>query len=149
MTVDFRFRKAPKYRVAGLRWKGPWSEAKIRSNFRRVAAWAKRRGLRTGVWIFREPGKRQWEVLVEVAGSARSEGRIRLRTLSASRVASVVFDPDVVSATVVYHGLNDWLRWRRKDGAVKRVGSFREVYTGDPWSDPKVWARTEVQAEVR
>lgn len=149
MSVDFRFRKAPKYRVAAVRWKGPWSEAKIRGNFRRLAQWARDHGWRTGAWLFREPGEREWEVLVEVGPAARSEGPIRVRTLAATRVASVVFDPNVVEPRVIYHGLNDWLRWRRKEGEVRRVGSFREVYAGDPWKDARAWARTEVQVEVR
>lgn len=149
MTVDFRFLRAPKHRVASLRWKGPWSETKIRANFRRVAAWAEGEHLRTGVWIFREPGEREWEVMVEIRGTAHPPAPIRLKTLPAGRVASVVFDPEQVSPRVIYHGLSDWLRWRRKDRTIRAVGSYREVYADDPWKNPKAWARTEVQAEVR
>lgn len=149
MTVDFRFRKAPKYQVATYRWKGPWSEAKIRSNFRMLAAWAKRQRVPTGVWIFREPGEREWEVSIELRAPASSSGDVRVRTLPASRVASVQFDPNVVSPRVVYHGVSDWLRWRRKEGEIKRVGSYREVYRGDPWADARAWADTEIQVEVR
>ena len=149
MTVDFRIRKAPSYRVASQRWKGPWSESRIHAEFRKVQAWAKAQGLRTGVWVFREPAERTWEVMVEVRGSARTSGPYRLRKVAASRVASVVFDPNVVAPRVVYHGISDWLRWRRKDGTIHRIGSYREVYSGDPWTNPKAWARTEIQVEVR
>ncbi len=149
MTVDFAFRRAPAYRVAYIAWKGPWRETQIRSNFGRIASWARKNGVRTGKWIFREPGERTWEVGIEVRGKARSSGGIRLRTFPAARVASVTFDPDVVSPAVIYHGITDWLRWRRKEKKIRSVGSYREVYDGDPWVNPKAWARTNVQVVVR
>ncbi len=149
MTVDFAFRRAPAYRVASISWKGPWSESKIRSNFARIVAWAKKNRLRTGKWIFREPGERAWEVAIEIRGRARSSGGIRLKTFRASRVASVTFDPDLVSPAVIYHGITDWLRWRRKEKKIRSVGAYREVYDGDPWSSSKAWARTNVQVVVR
>jgi len=149
MTVEFEFRRAPAYRVAYLAWKGPWNEAKIRANFDRLSKWAKSSGLRTGKWIFREPGDRTWEVAIEIRGKASARGGIRFRTLRATRVASVTFDPDVVSPAVIYHGITDWLRWRKKDGKVTAVGSYREVYDGDPWRNPKAWANTNVQVTVR
>lgn len=148
MVVDFRLKRAPRYRVVTLSWKGPWNERRIRSQFNRVAAWARRSGLRTGKWIFREPGNRAWEVSIEVRGAARSEGPFRMRTFPASTVASVVFDPNVVSPAVVYHGVTDWLRWRRKDKTIRSVGAYREVYDGDPWRKAAVWSRTEVQVVV-
>jgi effector-binding domain-containing protein len=149
MVVDFKIKRAPAYRVASISWKGPWNERRIRAQFDRVAKWARKSGLRTGKWIFREPGTRAWEVSIEVRGAARPEGPIRLRTLPASAVACVVFDPDVVSPAVVYHGVTDWLRWRKRDKTIRAVGSYREVYDGDPWRQPKAWARTEVQVVVR
>lgn len=149
MTVDFAFRRAPAYRVAYIAWKGPWSESKIRSNFARITAWARKNGVRTGKWIFREPGEATWEVGIEVRGKARSSGGVRLRTFPAARVASVTFDPEVVSPAVIYHGITDWLRWRRKEKKIRSVGSYREVYFDDPWANPKAWARTNVQVVVR
>jgi DNA gyrase inhibitor GyrI len=149
MVVDFRLKRAPAFRVAARTWKGPWSERRIRGEFRRLASWARRHRLRTGRWIFREPGTRSWEVAIEVRGAARSEGDVRVRTIPAATVASVVFDPEVVSPAVVYHGITDWLRWRRKDRTIKSAGGYREVYVGDPWSRAAVWARTEVQVVVR
>jgi hypothetical protein len=60
-----------------------------------------------------------------------------------------VFDPEVVSPRVVYHGMTDWLRWRRKEREVRSIGQYREVYPGDPWRDKNAYARTEIQVVVR
>jgi effector-binding domain-containing protein len=148
-TIDFEFARAPAYRVASIAWTGPWNEKRIQAQFERVEAWAKRAGLRTGRWIFREPGSRRWEASVEVKGAARSAAPVRIKTLPAARVARVVFDPDVVSPRVVYHGLSDWLRWRKREKEIRSVVSTREVYAGNPWREAKAWARTEVQFVVR
>ncbi len=149
MTIDFGWAKVPKLRVAAIAWKGPWKETTIRAQFEKVDRWAKSQGLRTGRWIFREPGERRWEVAIELRGPAKSSGPVRVRTLPAATVARVQFDPDEVSPRVVYHGLSDWLRWRRKEHEIRSVVSTREVYLGNPWRDAKVWARTEVQFVVR
>jgi effector-binding domain-containing protein len=149
MAVDFAFKRTPKYRVAYIAWKGPWKDATIRRNFEKVAKWAKDRGYGPGLWIFREPGERTWETGVVVSARARAEGAVRLRTIPATRVASVVFDPDVVSPAVVYHGLTDWLRWRKKEKKIQRVVSYREVYRGNPWKDKSAYAHTDVQFVVR
>jgi DNA gyrase inhibitor GyrI len=149
MTVDFKFKRAPACRVATIAWKGPWSDARVRSKFYRVARWARTHGLRTGKWIFLEPAERSFVVGIEVAGKAKSEGGVRVRTYPSARVASIVFDPEAVSPRVVYHGVTDWLRWRKKEREIRSVGQYREVYTGDPWRDPKAFARTEVQVVVR
>jgi hypothetical protein len=149
MTVDFGWGRAPKLRVASIAWKGPWKEATIRAKFETIDRWARAHRVRTGRWIFMEPGERRWEVAIEVKGAVRASPPVRLRTLRAARVARVVFDPEAVSPRVIYHGLNDWLRWRRKDREIRSVGSSREVYPGNPWRDPKAWARTEVQFVVR
>jgi DNA gyrase inhibitor GyrI len=149
MVVDFAFKRTPKYRVAYLAWKGPWKDATIRRNFEKVAQWAKARGYSPGLWIFREPGSRRWETGVVVSGKAKSDGKIRIRTLPAARVASVEFDPEVISPAVVYHGLTDWLRWRKKDHKIRRVVSYREVYRGNPWKDKAAYAHTNVQFVVR
>ncbi len=149
MVVDFRLKRVPACRVASLSWKGPWSERRIRAQFDRVAAWARERRIRTGKWIFREPGTRTWEVAIELRGPARSDGTIRVRSVPPATVACVVFDPKVISPAVVYHGITDWLRWRRKDKTIRSVGAYREVYGSDPWRNPTAWARTEVQVVVR
>ena len=149
MVVDFAFKRTPAYRVASISWKGPWKDTTIRRNFEKVNQWAQARGYGPTLWIFRESGERRWETGVVVSARARSEGNVRVRTLPATRVASVVFDPDVISPAVVYHGLSDWLRWRKKDKKVKRVVSYREVYRGNPWKDKSAYARTDVQFVVR
>lgn len=149
MLVDFEFAKSPKLSLASIRWVGPWSDAKIHANFLQVAKWTRANGLRTGRWVFTEPAERTWEVGIEIRGRAPSDRKIRVRTLPATAVARVVFDPDVVSPRVVYHGLADWLRSRKKDGEVQRVGAYREVYPGDPWADRRALAHTEIQVAVR
>lgn len=149
MTVDFVLKKSPSLRVAAIRWKGPYSESQIRKRFAAIEKWARARKIRTGRWVFREPGDRTWDVAIEVRGPARSEGRVKVQTLRACMVASVTFDPEVVSPRVVYHGLSDWLRWRRKEKKVRSVVSTREVYPGDPWKDARAWSRTEIQFVVR
>lgn len=149
MTVDFGWAKSPSLRVAAIAWKGPWSERKIRSQFEKLERWAKARGARTGRWIFREPGERRWEVALELKGKVRGSGEVRTKTLPAATVARVVFDPEEVSPRLVYHGLSDWLRWCRKKKEIRSVLSTRELYAGNPWTDRKAWARTEVQFLVR
>ncbi len=149
MTVDFAWGKSPALRVAAIAWSGPWNEKKIRAQFEVIQRWARERHLRTGRWIFREPGDRRWEVAIELKGRARGAGPIRLRTLPAARFARVVFDPEELSPRVVYHGLSDYLRSRRREREIRGVISSREVYSGNPWTDPKAWARTEVQFLVR
>lgn len=149
MTVEFSFSRSPRMQVAALAWKGPWNEKKIRSQFERVERWIQQAGGRTGRWVFREPGERSWEVAIEVKGKVRASQGIRLKTLPATAVARVVFDPDLIAPHVIYHGLSDWLRWRRRAKEIRSVGGSREVYQGNPWRDKRAWARTEIQFVVR
>lgn len=149
MTVDFVLKKTPSLRVATIRWKGKYDERQIQKRFEEVEKWAQAKGLKTGRWVFREPDSRVWDTGIEVKGTARSEGRVKVRTLPAGTVACVCFDPDVVSPRVVYHGLTDWLRWRRKEKEIRSVVSYREIYEGNPWKDKRAWSRTEVQFVVR
>ena len=149
MTVDFAWGRSPKIRIASIAWKGPWNERKIRGQFERLARWAKANRVRTGRWIFLEPAERSWEVALELRGPAQAPPGGRLRTLRASRLARVVFDPEVVSPRVVYHALSDWLRWRRKEKEIRSVTATRELYSGNPWTDRNAWAHTEVQFLVR
>ncbi|MGI0068073.1 MAG: hypothetical protein ACREB9_06625 [Thermoplasmata archaeon] len=128
---------------------GPWRENNLRTEFGELTRWARRQKLRAGRWIFLEKGHHRWEACLEIRGRATPEGRIRLKTLPATWVASVVFDPDEVSSRVVYHGLSDWTRWRKKDRQVRGVTDVREVYSGDPWKDTEAWAHCDVQFVVR
>lgn len=149
MTVDFALEKVPEMHVIAHSWAGAWSEVRIRTEFEKLDAWARARRLRTGRWIFMEPGHRRWTVAIEVRGSTRGDRAVRRRTLAATRVAAVTFDPERVAARVIYHGLNDWVKWRRRAREIRAVGPSRELYPGNPWKDPKAWARTQVQFVVR
>lgn len=149
MTVDFGFKRAPSYRLATLSRTGGWDEKKLRGQFRALVDWAKKKRLRTGRWFFLEPNYRTFIAGIEVKGNVKGGGRIRMRTLPASTVAYVVFDPEELSPRVVYHGLTDWLRWRKKEKEIKSVGASRELYTGDPWASATAWAKTEVQFVVK
>ncbi len=60
-----------------------------------------------------------------------------------------MFNPDEVSPRLVYHGLSDWVDRRLKSGRFKEAGPIREVYGGNPWTNGRAWARTEVQVLVK
>jgi hypothetical protein len=149
MVVEFSIKRVPKFRVASIVRVGPWKEDNLRSEFRELTAWARGQEVRTGRWIFFERDRNRWEACLELKGPAEVGGRVRLKTLPPTWAACVTFDPDAVSSRVVYHALNDWLRWRRKDGTIKSVTGVREVYDGDPWASRKAWAHCTVQFLVR
>ncbi len=148
-AVDFELVRVPRLRVATIGWSGPWNERKIRAQFARIVGWSKTARVRTGRWVFREPGPGRWQVGLEVSGTVRGSGGIRVRTLPATTVGRVVFDPNQVEPRVVYHGLSDWLRWRKREKKIRAVVSAREIYPDDPWTNARAWARTEVQFVVR
>ncbi|MCI4349403.1 MAG: hypothetical protein L3J93_04210 [Thermoplasmata archaeon] len=149
MVVEFKLKRSAGGRFATLSRAGGWKEDNLRSEFRTLVRWANENRLRTGRWMFLHPSERRWTAALEIRGTANPSGAIRLRTLPAESVASVVFDPAVVSPGIVYHGLNDWLRWRKKDKTIRRVVTSREVYSGDPWTKPAAWAHADVQYVVR
>jgi effector-binding domain-containing protein len=149
MVVDFSFKRSPKYRVAFLRGRVPWTERSLRAAFRELQAWAKQHQVRTGKWIIASPSNTYWEACLEIKGEARGSGRIHIKVLPATSVATITFDPGVVSPRVIYHGLMDWLKWRRKAHEIKSTGLTREIYPSDPWSDPKAWSRATVEYVVR
>ncbi len=148
-TVDVEVRRAPAVRTIRAEGKGPGNERRIRTEFERLARWASSRKLRTGRWFFIEPAERRWGVAIEVRGPVRGEAAVRVRNLPASRVASVRYDPDLASPRVIYHGLTDGLRWRKKDGSIRRAGVDREVYEEHPWTRAKARSRSEIQVLVR
>jgi hypothetical protein len=149
MTVDFVLKRAARVRVASIVRVGPWKEENLRTEFGELSRWAARQKLKTGRWIFFERGRSRWEACLEVSGEATAEGRIRLKTLPATTVASLVFDPDQISSRIIYHALSDWTRARRRDGTIRSVAATREIYSGDPWRDQGAWAHCEVQFLVR
>ncbi len=151
MVVDFAMKRAPKYRVASVRFTGSYKESRIRSEWEDLAKWTKSKGFRTGKWFFSEEGagpRYRFEVAIEVRGAAKGDRKVRIRTLPASPIASVTFNPDEIEPRVVYHGLNDWLRWQKKDKTIKRTRTWREVYTSNPWKDAKAWSHAEIQVLV-
>jgi effector-binding domain-containing protein len=149
MVVDFVLKRTPSYRVATIVRKGPYVEDNLRPEFRELTKWARKSGVSAGHWIFLHRANDLWMACLEIKGRARSEGRIRLRTLPVADVASVVFNPDLLADRIVYHGLSDWTRVRKRSGEIKSVTGSREIYTGDPWTDKKAWARCEVQFLVK
>jgi hypothetical protein len=149
MAIDFEFKRVAKFRAITASWKGPWKEKKIQAEFERLEKWAKAHKLRTGRWVFLEPGDRQWQVGIEVMGPVKSAGTVRVRSFQATRVAQIVFDPDVVAPRVAYHGVTDWLRWRKKDKEIRSAGMYREIYEGNPWRDKSAWAKTTIQVAVK
>ncbi len=149
MAVDFSLRKTHRYRVASIVRVGPWKPDNLRTEFGELVRWATKRKVPTGRWIFLERDRNRWEACLEIKREAETDGRIRLKTLPASWAARVVFDPDRVSSRLVYHGLSDWTRSRRRAGDLRSVEAVREVYAGDPWNDKNAWAHCEVQFVVR
>jgi hypothetical protein len=151
LVTDFALKKSPAYRVASIVRIGQWKEDNLRPEFRELVRWARKNRLRTGRWIFLDarPDHRRWEACLEIRGSARPEGRIRIRTLPTTWVARVTFDPTVVSSRLVYHGLNDWTRWRRKYKEIRSVTAVRELYSGDPWRSKEAWTNCVVEFLVR
>lgn len=149
MVVEFALRRTPSYRVASIVRVGPWKEENLKTEFTELTRWAQRQRVRTGDWIFVDRGDDRWEACLEITGKAVPEGRIRLKTLPSSWAACVTFDPDTVSSRIVYHGLNNWTRVRRGEGAIRSLGPVREVYAGSPWSDRSAWAHCRVEFLVR
>jgi DNA gyrase inhibitor GyrI len=157
MVVDFEIKRAPSYNVASILKVGPYREDNLRTEFGELMKWAKKNGLRTGKWIMYEHdgpnsrrgmNQRRWEACLEIRGKAAPDGRIKIKKLPAQNVASVVFNPNVVSSRIVYHGLGDWIWWRLKYKDIKRAGPTREVYEGDPWTSSKAWSKVDVQVLV-
>jgi len=149
MKVDLSLRRSPAYRVASIVRIGPWKEENLRAEFQELVRWARRQGVRTGRWIFFERGSDHWEACLEIRGSARPEGRVRLKTLPATWTATITFDPDRLSSRIVYHALNDWVRRRRRAGGIRSARGVREVYPGDPWNDRSAWSLCRVEFLVR
>jgi effector-binding domain-containing protein len=155
MFVGFKLKTAPSYKVACIMHIGPYSGPNMwRTEFNQLVKWAKKRKLRTGKWICyfidewgkRPESKRRSVACLEIKGKAKPEGKIKIMKLPRQRVVSVTFDPDKVSSSLVYHGIEGWLQYTPP---LKQAGTSRELYNGSPWTDPKAWANTEVQVPVK
>jgi effector-binding domain-containing protein len=158
MVVDFVIRKVPGIKLATSTMKGPWPGDKaLRAEFEKVSEWAKAKGLKTGKWVFREfgeydkPAEMRYEAGIELRtrGPVRGGKGMAVKSLPSSTVASVTFDPDAISPSVIYHGISDYLRWRKKEGKYREAGPYMEVYLGNPWTSKRAWAHTQVQVPVR
>ena len=148
-VVDFSIKQSRQYRVASIKGKVPWSEATLKAGFRELAKWTKARGIPTGKWLILSRGRVTWEACLEIKRPARGEGKIHVTVLPATMVAAITFDPRQVSPRVIYHGMLDFLKWRRKAKEIRSVGYTREVYDGDPWSSSEAWSRATVEYIVR
>jgi hypothetical protein len=150
MLVDVRVRRALGYTVAFITYRGKYTgQDVLRKEFDELLEWAKNKKLRVGKWIFSELSQEHWEACLEIKGNARSGGKVRIKKLPEQLVAAVKFNPDQVSARLVYYGIEGWLTWRKKEREYESAGKPREVYAGSPWKSPKAWANTEVQYPIR
>lgn len=156
MVVDLGTKKEPNSTVASLTYVGPHTgDDMMRREFEELMKWAKKRRLRTGRWFFYEidgpetpEKKRRWEAQIEVNRKVRTGGRFSIKKLPPQTVVYVRFNPDEVSPSLAYHGIAGWLESMKKTGKYEDAGSWREVYTDNPWTNAKTWAKTEVQARI-
>jgi len=154
LFVDIVVKTAPSYKVAYITHVGPYSGQNMwRAEFTQLVRWAKKKKLRTGKWIMyfidewgkRPERKRRSVACLEIKGNAKPEGKVKIMTLPRQRVASVTFDPDKFSDTIVYHGIEGWLQYR----PFREAGPSREVYIASPWTSRRAWANTEVQVPLK
>jgi effector-binding domain-containing protein len=156
MKVDYKVKVAPSYNVGYILHRGPYTGPNMwRSEFNQLTKWAKRRELRTGKWImyfldkWSEKSERQRRSVacIEIKGKAkpRPEGRIQIMKIPRQKVVSVVFDPDKVSADLVYYALEAWIEY----GPYKQAALSRELYDGSPWTNPRAWANCEAQVPLK
>jgi len=154
MVVDLKVKKVPAYTVASIIHYGPHEPNMFRNQFNLLVRYAKRNTLRTGKWIMRwldEPGKKpankiRSEACLEIKGAAKAEGKIKIKKFPKHSVVSVVFDPEKVSAHLVYCGIYGWLRYSDFEATDSPA---REVYSGNPWTNPHAWANAEVQVPIK
>ncbi|MCI4354424.1 MAG: hypothetical protein L3K06_03560 [Thermoplasmata archaeon] len=149
MVVDFEFKRVKGFQAATVSWKGNWNDKRTQKEFEGLAAHLAKKNVRTGRWVFESNMDKKFLVAIEVKGKFKGSGRVRAHSFPSATVASVQFDPDVVSPRVVYHGISDWLRWRKKEGDIKSAGRYSEVYSANPWRVAKAWATTTIQVVVK
>lgn len=154
MKVAFEVKVAPSYNVAYIIHYGPYTGQNMwRSEFAQLERWTKKRRVRTGKWIMyfmdkwseASQKKRRSVSAIEIRGKANPEGKIRIMRIPTQKVVSVIFDPDKVSEELVYHGLDSWL----ESSSYKQAARSRELYDGNPWTNPRAWANCEVQVPIK
>ena len=154
MVVDIKIKQVPSYTVASLIHYGPHGPNMFRTEFDRLVKWTKKNKLQTGHWIMRwideygskPASKVRSEACLEIKGKARTNGKIRIKKFPKHTVVSVVFDPEKVSPRLVYSGIYGWIRYSNFEATDS---PSREVYAGNPWTNPRAWANREVQVPVR
>lgn len=151
MAVDIEIKNSPTYTVASLeKTGGGGSSEPLRAEFKQLENWAKKAKVKTGSYICyfyemgRTPDKYRFEACLEISGSPEPEGKIKIKELPRTLVASVKFNPDKISTRLVYNGVYGWLG--ENDEGYKVAGSFsREIYPGNPWTSSWAWSRAEIQ----
>ena len=154
MKVDFQVKVAPSYKVGYILRYGPYAGPNTwRSEMAQLERWAKKSRLRTGKrivyfidkWMEKSQKKRRSVAALEIKGKAQPQGKIQIMTIPRQKVVSITFDPDRVSDDLVYHGLESWL----ESSSYRSAARSRELYNGNPWTDPKAWANCEVQVPIK
>jgi effector-binding domain-containing protein len=154
MVVDIKVKQVPGCTVASMIHYGPHGPNMFRTEFDYLTKWAKKNKLRTGKWIMRwldeygskPASKIRSEACLEIRGKARVEGRVRIKKFPKHTVVAVTFDPDKVSARLVYSGIYGWIRYSDMEATDSPA---REIYVGNPWKNPRAWANAEVQVPVK
>ena len=151
--MEFKVKTAPSYKVAYILRVGPHTHNMWQREFKQLVKWAKKRKIKTGKWIMYYLDKwsektqkhRRSVACIEIKGKAKPEGKIQIMNISRQKVVSAFFDPDKVSADVIYYGLEAWLQYC----PYKQAARSRELYDGDPWTNPRAWANCEVQVPLK
>ena len=162
MTVDLKVKHVPSYNVASLMRIGPYKPEILKEEFNGLTKWARKNHLNTGKWILyfldeggrRPENKRRWEACLEIKNGEKTIAnlktngtKIKIKKIPKVSVVSVKFNPEKVSARLVYHGVYGWLD--ENEEGYKSAGKAREIYLGNPWKDSWAWARAEVQVPIR
>jgi effector-binding domain-containing protein len=154
MVVDIKVKQVQSYTVASMIHYGPHGPNMFQAEFGLLAKWAKKNKVRTGKWIMRwldeygskPASKLRSEACLEIKGRAKAEGKIRIKKFPKHTVVSVTFDPEQVSARLVYSGIYGWIRYSDFEATDS---PSREVYSGNPWTNPHAWANAEIQVPVK
>jgi effector-binding domain-containing protein len=109
--------------------------------------------LRTGKWIMyfidrwgERPAKQRRSVAaVQIKGKVRPSAGIKVMKIPKQKVVSITFNPDAISSDLVYHALENWL----ESSSYTQAGRSRELYNGSPWTNPRAWAKCEVQVPLK
>ena len=160
--ADIVLKREPAYHVISKSYTGPYTgDNMLRPEFDYLTKWLHENDIRSGKWLRIELDKyevgaptntqRRWWACIEL--KTKSPGKptsdIEFKVIPAAQVASVTFDPNVVSSRLVYHGLECWLDWRTKFGEYEEAEPAREVYLGNPWTDKNAKKRIELQVPIR